>query len=143
MPPLSGRCTSPVIFSSTSTYLPFWALAVFFLSILPSPFFHFFFIFSYNLLYFSFAFPACAAWAMEQRASHTRTVKSTLTHHVFFFLCHAGDILIFLTGRGEIDRAVNELYRRSETLDYDRDVRQGGGWSQNTKKNSREDKRKR
>lgn len=33
-----------------------------------------------------------------------------------------GDILIFLTGRSEIERAVNEIYRRSEELIYERDV---------------------
>lgn len=33
-----------------------------------------------------------------------------------------GDILVFLTGRAEIERACDELFRASETIDYRRDV---------------------
>jgi hypothetical protein len=47
-------------------------------------------------------------------------------HSRITILLPSGDILIFLTGRGEIDRAINELYKRSEELDYDRDVRDSG-----------------
>ena len=38
----------------------------------------------------------------------------------------AGDILVFLTGRDEIERACDELFRRSEKLDYRYDISDRG-----------------
>ena len=34
----------------------------------------------------------------------------------------AGDILVFLTGRAEIERACDELFKQSEEIDYEAEV---------------------
>ena len=41
----------------------------------------------------------------------------------FLCLSSTGDVLVFLTGRDEIERACDELFQRSEKLDYRYDVR--------------------
>ncbi|XP_026565991.1 probable ATP-dependent RNA helicase DHX40 [Pseudonaja textilis] len=52
----------------------------------------------------------------------TETVKVTLDVHLNG---SAGDILVFLTGQSEIERACELLFRKAEMIDYRFDVRDG------------------
>lgn len=60
--------------------------------------------------------PACSRFFLQGRLTGALSWP--------FPACPLGDILIFLTGRGEIEKVVNELYKQSEDLHYESEVRQ-------------------
>jgi hypothetical protein len=62
----------------------------------------------------------CVVFPSQRRASRVLITMSLATH---LTMTRAGDVLVFLTGREEIERACDELFQRSEKLDYKYDVR--------------------